>query len=129
MASTVYNSRAIQLQDGTDVTLVPLAIGRLRRFMDEWAKFSEVETEKDALDIYINCCGISLEKQLSEKFEKTADDEKVLAPEYREFLEDVLDMETIFLVLDICGGLKLNDPKALEEAQKRLEEAAPGGTN
>lgn len=128
MAKTVYDSETIRLQDDREVTLVPLAIGRLRRFMAAWGAFADLKDEEQAFDIYINCCGIALEKAVEDKFEQTRDEDKVLTDDYREYLEDVLDMDTIYKILEICGGLKLNDPKLLEAAQEAL--AAQGvGTN
>ena len=126
MASTVYNSKTIELQDGREVTLTPLAIGRLRRFMKAWGEFADLKNEDQAFDIYINCCGIALEKAVQDDFDKTSDVDKVLTDEYRAYLEDVLDMDTIYEILDVCGGLKLNDPKLLEEAQRVAMEAAAG---
>lgn len=128
MAKTVYDAVEINLQDETPVTLVPLAIGRLRRFMDAWKKFAELKDENDAFDIYINCCGIALEKDLADKVTGTRDSDKVLTDEYREYLEEVLDMDTIFKVLEVCGGLNLNDPKLLAAAEEAAQ-AAAAGTN
>ena len=45
MASQVFKTEDITLQDGTDVTLKPLAIARLRRFMKAWEKFGDVEND------------------------------------------------------------------------------------
>jgi hypothetical protein len=95
--------------------------------MAAWKEFANLETEEQAFDIYINCCGIALSRDFKEKFEKTLDAETVVTEQYREYLEGVLDMDTIYEVLDVCGGLKLNDPKLLEEAQKIAAEQA--GTN
>jgi uncharacterized protein YydD (DUF2326 family) len=92
--------------------------------MKAWAKVVEAKDEDEAFDIYINCCGIALEKQIGGNFEKTADVDKVLTDDYREYLEDILDQPTIFEILDVCGGLKLNDPKLLEEAERLATEAA-----
>lgn len=122
MAKTVYDSKTIQLQDGTDVTLVPLAIGLLRKFMKSWQAFSEVKTEDDAFEVYVNCCGIALSKQLAGKFEKPLDAEDVLSDDYREYIEEVLDMDTIFEIMDVCGGLKLNDPKLLEQMEELVQQ-------
>ena len=129
MAKTVYDSVDITLQDGREVTLVPLAIGRLRRFMKEWGEFANIKDEDDAYDIYINCCGIALEKAVAEDFEVTKDSEKVLTDEYREYLEDVLDIDTIYKILEITGGLKLNDPKLLEEVERQAAAAQAAGLN
>lgn len=127
MAKTVYTSEDIQLQDGTQVTLRPLVIGRLRKFLKIWNDFTaqvdDDPSEDDIYGVYINCAGVALEKDLKERVERTLDSETVLTDEYRELLEDILDMDTIFKILEVCGGLKLNDPKLLEEAQRRVLEA------
>lgn len=124
MATTVYDTQDIELQDGTEITLAPLPIGRLRRFMKAWSEFANIKEEDEAFDIYINCSGIALEKTFSEKFNgDTTSPNKVLSDKYREYLEDVLDMDTIYKVLEVCGGIKLNDPKLLEEIEKAQREA------
>lgn len=122
MAKTVYDSEDITLQDGREVTLVPLAIGRLRRFMKAWGEFANIKDEDQAFDIYINCCGIALEKAVEGDFNSTKDSEKIITDDYREYLEDVLDMDTIYKILEVCGGLKLNDPKLLAEAERLAQE-------
>lgn len=120
MASTVYSSEAIKLQDGKEIVLVPLAIGRLRRFMAAWGKVVDVDGDDEIFDIYINCCGIALEKLLKDDFPVTKGEteDEVLNATYREYLEDVLDIETVNKILEVCGGLKLNDPKFLEEMER-----------
>jgi hypothetical protein len=95
--------------------------------MKAWGEFANLKEEDTAFDIYINCCGIALEKEVADTFENTRDDEKVLSDDYREYLEDVLDMDTIYKILEICGGLKLNDPKLLEAAQEALANQGAAG--
>lgn len=122
MATRVYTTEDITLQDGTDVTLKPLAIGRLRRFMDAWREFENVDGDDEGFDVFVNCAGISLEENFKEKFDDlrpTAEQKKKgehLNPEYKEYLEEVLDLDSIYKVLDVCGGIKLNDPKLMEAA-------------
>ncbi len=140
MANTVYNKIDIALQDGTDVELYPLPINQLRRFMKVWATVENIKSEDadslDVLDIYIDLAGISLENQLNgsedlkDKFVKTrGTGDKTLDTKYKDYLESVLDSETIFKILDICGGLKLNDPKFMEAvAQAAANAAASPGT-
>lgn len=130
MANTVYNSKTIGLQDGTDVTLVPLPLGRLKRFMDAWEQGFEAlgdnAREVDVFPIYIHCCGIALQKEMdqSNKFEQTVEKDGTLTDEYRDWLDDTLDQETIFEILEVCGNLKLRDPKLLEAAENLAKEQA-----
>jgi len=122
MATRVYEQEDITLDDDTEVTLKPLPIARLRRFMDAWSKFSEAENDDDGFDVFINCAGIALEANFKGKFDslKATDAQKkkgeYLSTEYKEYLEEVLELPTIYKVLDVCGGIKLNDPKMLAAA-------------
>lgn len=132
MATSVYDEVEIALQDNTDVVLKPLPIGQLRRFMAAWKemadldKHGETDAEKEdySFTIFVNCAGIALENQFKalEKFDKTRGTGKdPLSKEYREYLEEVLDIDTIYKILEVSGGLKLNDPNllaALEEANQ-----------
>lgn len=126
MATEAYDKVELKLQDGTDVVLKPLNIGRLKRFMKAWGEFQDIDfengDESPAFDIYINCAGIALEPNLGERFTTRGEGDDVLNEKYREYLEDTLDMKTIFKVLDVCGGLKLDDPKAIEDAMKMMED-------
>lgn len=127
MATEVYKKKEITLQDGTEVLLRPLPIARLRRFMRAWENMGEVDVDagEDGFTVLINCAGISVEDTFKKlgKFDavKASADEQqkgeFLSPEYKEYLEDVLDIETIYEILDVCGDLKLNDPKLLEAIQ------------
>jgi hypothetical protein len=123
LATTVYEQVDIALQDGTTVTLKPLAIGRLRRFMKAWERFKEVTEDNDiSLDVFIECSAIALEAELSEVVENRFDGKtKSITEEYREYLEEVLDMDTIYKIMEICAGLKLNDPNLLAAAQAAVE--------
>lgn len=119
MAKEAYTKVDITLQDGTDLTIKPLVLGRLKRFMKAWSEFKNVDMEMDELapfDIYINCAGIALEKELKEAGKVTetrGSGDDPLSPEYREYLEETLDMDTIFRIMDVCGGMKLDDPNLL----------------
>lgn len=134
MATTVYTQEEITLQDGKDVLLKPLPIGRLRRFMAAWSKFSEAESDDEGFNVFINCAGIALEENYKGVFDtlKASKDEQeageVLSAEYKEYLENTLDLDTIYKVLEVTGGLKLNDPKVMEAV---MEAAAreQAGTN
>jgi len=119
MASEVFTTENIRLLDGEEVELRPLPISKLRKFMRLWtehatAMANELNATRDSedeeldqaamtdrqFDTYIKLCAIGLESQL--KGDQT---EK----QYITQLEDVLDEQTIYKILEVTGGLKLND--------------------
>ena len=135
MATKVYNQEVIGLQDDKEVTVRPLPIGRLRRFMDAWAKFADVTNDDEGFGVFINCAGIALEHEFKGVFDSlkasAAESEQgeFLSAEFKEYLESVLDLDTIYKVLELAGGLKLNDPKLVEAAMAAVAEAEAAGTN
>ena len=122
MATKAYTAREISLQDDTDVTVRPLPIGRLRRFLEAWEHIKDLEEGDDGFGVFINCCGVSLEHEFKGKgkFDSVRapanEDGEFLSAEYKEYLEEVLDLETIYVILEVAGGIKLNDPKLMEAA-------------
>lgn len=111
MANTVYTVEEVELQDGTEVALKPVNIKHLRDFMKTMEEFSKAGGDEDkSMDLLITAAGICLKKQLPE-----------LAAN-RDALEEALDMPTIYKILDVCGGVKLNDPNLLAAAMAELGE-------
>ena len=104
MATTVYDVEEIQLQNGATVKLKPLTIKELREFMKVIQKTQEVTTEDETLTILIEACGVALKKQLPDL---VAD---------QDAFEDTLDVPTINRILEVCGGIKMDDPNLLAAA-------------
>ena len=104
LATTVYNVEEIQLQNGQTVKLKPLSIKELRKFMEAIQKTANVTTEGETLTILIEACAIALEKQLPDLVKD------------KEALEDALDVPTMNRILEVCGGIKLDDPNLLAAA-------------
>ena len=104
MATTVYDVEEITLQNGNKVTLKPLTIKDLRLFMEAIQKTAEATTENDTLTVLIDACAVALAKQLPDL---VAD---------RDALEDALDVPTINRILEVCGGIKMDDPNLLAAA-------------
>ena len=104
MASTVYDVEEIQLQNGATVKLKPLTIKELRKFMVAIGKTAEATTEDETLSILIEACAVALEKQLPD-----------LVKDIDAF-EDTLDVPTINRILEVCGGIKMDDPNLLAAA-------------
>lgn len=117
MAKTVYTEESIALQTGEEVVLRPLPIKQLKKFnaklndlRAEWQK--EDGNEDDAMDLLVDLGGICIEKQYPEI---AADRDK---------LEDSLDLQTIYKIIDVCGGLQLNDPNQQAAALAALNTTA-----
>lgn len=71
--------------------------------------------EDEGMDIMIALAGLCIEKQYPELVANQDD------------LEDALDMPTVYKIIEVCGGVKLNDPNLQAAAiQKAMAE---GGTN
>jgi hypothetical protein len=104
LATTVYDVEEITLQNGNKVTLKPLTIKDLRKFMEAIQKTEEATNENDTLTVLIDACAVALAKQLPEL---VAD---------RDALEDALDVPTINRILEVCGGIKMDDPNLLAAA-------------
>ncbi len=104
MATTVYDVEEIKLQNGETALLKPLSIKQLRKFMAAMNKASEAKTEDQSLTVLIDACAIALETQLPELVKD------------RDKLEDSLDVPTINRILEVCGGIKLDDPNLVAAA-------------
>lgn len=104
MATTVYDVEEIQLQNGATVKLKPLTIKELRKFMIAIQKTADVTTEDETLNVLIDAVAVALEKQLPELVSD------------RDALEDALDVPTINRILEVCGGIKMDDPNLLAAA-------------
>jgi len=94
--------------------------------MDEWNKMEAAQDDQNKVfEILVNCTAIALEKELADKV-ADADDKKEALKEY---IEDTLDVETIYKVLEVCGGLKgIGDPK-LQEIAEAIANQDQAGTN
>jgi hypothetical protein len=105
LATTVYDIVELELSNGETISIKPLPIKKLRKFMDAIKEVdAENTTEDDAMDIFIKAAMICLE---SFKPDLSQDREK---------FEEVVEVPTMMKILEICGGLKLTDPNLLGAA-------------
>ncbi len=120
MATQVSEEKEITLQDedATKVTIRPLVIKRLRKFMKVIDKLNKKQKDDDAfIDVLMDAASLCLEPKL--KKDKTTE-------QFKEYLEDSLDTDTVYDILLVCGGVDLRvDPNqiaALVAAQKTVED-------
>ncbi len=96
------NAKTITLMDGTEILARPLKLSLLRPFMTKFALLSEASEDNDkSMDILIDCAQIALKQFKPELAED------------REVLEDLLDLPTVYQIIDVASGLQNSDAGAL----------------
>jgi hypothetical protein len=100
MANTVYETVEIKLSNGEDIAIRPLTIKNLKKFTKVIAKLDseDIKTEDDAMEVFIEAAMVCMEQfspDLSQDKEK---------------FEEIIEVPTLMKILEVAGGLKLNDP-------------------
>lgn len=100
MPTTVYDVEEIQLSNGETLTIKPLSIKHLKKFLTVIKKIDdpEVTTEEQIMEVFIEGAMVCLEQL---KPELSEDKDK---------FEEVIEVPTMMKILEIAGGLKTNDP-------------------
>lgn len=109
MATTVYDAATIYLVDGTELYITPLKIKFLREFMDAFDALENVTSNEDAVLVLSECARIAM-KQYYPKI-KTIED-----------LEDSIDLPTVYKIIDIAAGIKVEKDKE-EPVKKQAQES------
>lgn len=108
MATTVHEANTIVLLDETEIKLRPLKISLLREFMTEFGKIDSVAEDNDkAMDILMKCVQIAM-KQYAPKIAEDAKD-----------LEEILDLPTVYKIVEAASGVELNEVASLMGAAIR----------
>lgn len=105
MATTVYETIELELLDGRTITVKPLNLKNLREVMKEWQKAAEVQNEDEFLDILINCTAIAFKQFAPDLSEKSN-------------IEESVDLQTMYKILEIAADIRLNDPNLVATAQE-----------
>jgi hypothetical protein len=95
MATSIYPKRKFYFVDRTEINAGPLKIKYLRDFLEKFEPIKEAKTDNESISILVDCALIAM-KQYAPHI-KTVED-----------LEDNLDLPTIYEVLDIAAGIKIN---------------------
>ena len=97
MATTIYTEETLTLIDGTEITVRPLKISLLKPFMKKFEGVSQVaEDNEKSVNLLLECVQIAM-KQFKPEL---AEDIKVL--------EEVLDLPTIYKIVEAASGIKLD---------------------
>lgn len=113
MATQVYTAEEIKLQDGNEVTLKPLNIKNLRKFMKKWKEIEGLKDEDETVDFLIEVAQLCL----SSLYKEYEDLDK---------FEEAVDVPTVHKIIEVCGGIKLNDPELMAAAAAAAMEQQAG---
>ena len=109
MATKIYESDNIVLIDNTEIYITPLKIKFLRQFMD---KFEEVKNgtsdDDEAMTGLTECAFIAMKQYYP----------GIMTLE--EF-EDLVDMPTVYKIIDIAGGIKIKPDKEDSSIKEQTE--------
>jgi hypothetical protein len=102
MATTVHEGEELTLMDGSKISVRPLKISLLRPFMKEFEAVAAVaEDNEKSMAILINCVQIAMKQYSPELAEDKAK------------LEDILDLPTVYKIIEAASGVKLTDATSL----------------
>ena len=102
MATTVHEERVVTLIDGTKVKVRPLKVSLLRVFMKTFEGLGAVQADNDkSMDVLVSCVQIAMKQYKPE----LADD--------LEKLEDLLDLPTVYEIIEAASGINLTDSALL----------------
>ena len=98
MPTTVYETLEVKLSNGNVITIKPLTIKHLKKFLAVVRTLQDdsVKTEEDAMDIFVQAGMICMEQ---------------FAPELstdKDLFENTIEIPTLMKILEVAGGLKLN---------------------
>jgi hypothetical protein len=106
MATSVSEIVEVELIDGTQITMRPLKISLLRDFMKEFQKIGDEKISEDnvkSMDLLLDCAAIAMRQYNPDLADKAK-------------LEEIIDLPTIYKVIEVAAGIKLNDPNVMAAA-------------
>lgn len=114
MPTNVYEIGEVFTIDGIRIEISPLKLKYMKRFMEIFETISGAIDNDSAIDTMSECVRICMEQ---------------FAPEYSydlESVQDNFDMEALYHILDIAGGIKIKNQTAeglIEQAQQQEDSA------
>jgi hypothetical protein len=108
MATKIYESAIVETVYGEKIYIIPLKIKYLRLFMDRFDEAKGSQTSDELLWHILECTVIAMQQYAPHI--KTA-----------EAVEDLFDIKTVYKILDIAAGIKM-DPQKQEETTEVKQE-------
>ena len=114
MPTKIYDIKEVELIDGTLIEISPLKIKYLRQFMDEFQTIKNSKDDDESISILVECVRIAMKQYFPEL--KTTED-----------IEDSLALQTIYEILDVAAGIKMNPEQT--ETNKRANDSSNSWDN
>lgn len=102
MATRVYDSKTIETVNGVAIYITPLKIKYLREFMDTFQLLKTAQGQDEYMLFLAECVRIAM-KQYMPTIQTIHD------------VEDNLDLETLYTVLEVAAGIELKKNSETEE--------------
>jgi len=109
MPTNIYDSAIIYTSDGLELEISPLKIKYLKEFMDVFQSVKESQDDDEALQHLVKCSVVAMKQYLPTI--KTIED-----------FENNFDLKTLYTILDIGAGVKLNQENIQEESLPKQAE-------
>lgn len=92
----IYDIKKFHLIDGKEIDAAPLKIKYLREFLEVFDTIKQAKSDDESIGVLVNCALVAM---------------KQYCPSIRtvEDLEDNLDLPTVYEVIDIAAGIKINE--------------------
>jgi hypothetical protein len=110
MATKIYETKRIRLVDGTTIVASPLKLKYLREFLSMFEFVKECKDDKQAIE-YLTYCALIAMQQYYPKISTLKD------------IEDSIDLPTIYEVLEIAAGIKINKSNTKDTVKDQAVES------
>lgn len=116
MATKIYNSANVKTVDGQEIYITPLKIKYLREFLDSFEHVKSANGDEEAVSKIVECVRIAMKQYCPTM--STIDD-----------IEDNFDLPTIYRILDISAGIRINQGDGEEPESPVADRAREGGSS
>lgn len=113
MSKYAYETDTVYLFDGTEVTLSPLKLKYLKKFMKIFGLIDFVKDQAQAINVLSECAIVCIQQ-----------DYPII--QTKDQLEDLVDLHTVYKILDICAGVKIDPTK--EDVDKQAKDEKDKGS-
>jgi hypothetical protein len=98
MAAKTQEKNEISFLDGTTIEVRPLKLSLLKPFMKRFGELATVADDNEkSMDVLVDCVQIALKQY------------KADIAEDRENLEEILDLPTVYKIIEVAAGINLGD--------------------